>query len=887
VLVATVVLAGSVALSSGAAEPSRPAPPTLRLGDTARPLRQAVVLELRPDAETFSGTADIEVELHAATTVLWLNGTNLTVREAALRVKEATLVARMMPGGEDFIGFTFDRPVGPGAAWLHIEYAGVISRRDTEGLFAQQEGGDWYAFTQFEPLGARKAFPCFDEPNFKIPWNVSLRVPRELVALSNAPELSTAEHDDGTKSVTFAQTKPLPSYLVALGVGPFELVDAGKAGRNGTPVRIVTPRGKAREARWAVESTPGILALLEEYFGRPYPYEKLDHLAVPLFFGAMEHPGLVTYGQTLMLLKPEEQTISDRRRYAAIAAHELAHMWFGNLVTMAWWDDLWLNESFASWLGQKVTDRWRPEWQVRVSAPASRSNALWLDSLAAARKVRQPIASKHDIANAFDGITYVKGEAVLTMFESWLGEEAFRRGVRRYLAAHEWGSATASDFLAAQSAEAGRDVAPAFSSFLDQTGAPLVSARVECAATAAVVALEQKPYRRLGSRDASVKTWQVPVCVRYGTGATAGRQCTLLAGPSARLDLSSATRCPEWLLANDGESGYYRPRHERDMLTRLLENGGHRLTAAERVGIAGDIDALVSSGDLTAGEALALMAGLASDPNPHVVEAVVGVVRGLGEMVPEALRPRYAAFVRELFGGRARELGWTARPGEDEDTRLLRKTLVSVVVSKGEDAGLGGEAAALATRWLVDPRAVDPDMVAVMLSAAARYGDRALFDRFNDEVRKTPDRDRREKLFSALGSFRDQDAAGKALRMVLDEALDVRESFAVVWAANRDRDTRGRAYSFVQEHYDEIVRRLPEGSVFSTASYLPWLGGWSCTEDQRARLESFFKPRVPGILGAPRVLAEVLESIDLCIAQRRTQQPNLISFLESRGGPER
>lgn len=877
-LATALLFVGSLAFGQSAPEP---VPPKLRLGDAVRPVRQALELTLLPAEETFTGRVEIDLDLRVSLSVLWLNGTGLKVREASLLSNGRTLTARVIPGDEDVLGLAFDRPVGPGSGRLHIVYEGVMSRRDTEGIFAQQDAGEWYAFSQFEPLGSRRAFPCFDEPSFKIPWRVSLRVKKEHVALSNSPEVSSLEGEGGMKTVVFAETKPLPSYLVAVAVGPFDLVDSGRAGRKGTQVRIVTPRGRTQEARWAAEATPRILSLLEEYFDMAYPYEKLDQVAIPLFFGAMEHPGLVTYGETFLLQKPEEETVQGKRTFVSIAAHELAHQWFGNLVTMAWWDDVWLNESFASWMGEKITDRFRPEWEIRVSKVAARSSALQEDSLTTARKIRQPIETKHEIANAFDPITYAKGEAVLEMFEAWLGEDAFQKGVRRYLTEHAWGNATAANFFAALSAEAGRNIAAPFSTFLEQTGAPVISAEIRCGGGAPPrLSLSQRPYRPLGSRDASPKSWHVPVCVRYGVGSALGRECALLTEAAADLALASTTSCPDWVMANDGEAGYYRAGYGGNLLSKLLEDGGRRLTASERVGVIGDIGALVASGDLPVSDALDLVGPLAGDPNRQVVSSTIEIVRTVAEMVPEALRSRYAAFVRALYAQRARALGLRARPDEDEETRLLRQTLISIVGVEGEDAGLGAEALALSRRWLEDPRAVDPDMVEVVLRLAARYGDRGLFERLREEARKTQDRERRGRLLQALGSFRDPAIARAALAVALEDGIDPRETIDVVFTASSDPATRPLAYSFVKEHYETLVRRLPQGSVFSTAAYFPYLANRFCDEERRADVGAFFSPRAASITGGPRIVEQVLEGIDLCVAQRRVQQPSVVKFVE-------
>ena len=584
----------------------------------------------------------------------------------------------------------------------------------------------------------------------------------------------------------------------------------------------------------------------------------------------MENPGLITYGQSLILQLAEQAAPTTQREYASVCAHELAHQWFGNLVTMAWWDDLWLNEAFASWVGEKVLDRYRPEWEVGVTQVRTRSDALRSDSLKSARKIRQPVESEHDTANLFDGITYGKGETILAMFESWLGEEAFRKGVTTYLERHAWGNATASDFLAALSAAAGRDVSAAFSSFIDQTGAPLVAADVRCDGSARAV-LRQQPYRRLGSPEVA-KTWQVPVCVRLGPAA-AETSCGLVSGAEATLPLAA---CPAWDLPNAGMAGYFRVKMTGRELLDVLAPG--RLSKAERVGLLGDVRALVESGDLPASEALAVAAHQAPDPDWQVLLAVAGIVDGVDRHVSREQRPRYAAFVRGLFGRRARSLGWRARPGEDENTRLLRRSVVWRAAALGEDAGLGKEAVALARRWLDDPLALDPDMVDVVLPAAARHGDRALLDALAAEVARSTDRQRRAFVFEALGNFVDPSLLDRALGLLLDPSIDAREAVRIPFASADVPAAGERAYAFTRQHHETLVARLPA----EVGAALPLVGKPLCDEAQKADLLAAFKPSATKLPGGPHLLDQAVEAIELCIAERKVVRPSVETFLARR-----
>ena len=861
-----------------------PVPPKMRLGDSARPTRYALKLKVVPTEDVFSGTIAIDLALKEPVTTLWLNGSELKVGEATLEVDGRTSPVSTVDGGKQFIGFSFQKPAGPGNARLYVSFTGPVSSRDSRGLFRQQEGGDWYLISQFESHWARLAFPCFDEPSFKVPWRLTLEVRRHDAAFSNTPIESERDTNDGFKLVTFAETKPLPSYLIALGVGPFEVVDAAPAGRKSTPVRIVVPRGKSSQARYAAQVTPTILERLESYFDLPYPYEKLDLLSIPVptDFGAMENPGLVTGSQTLYLARPEEESVQFKRAFASVTAHELGHMWFGDMVTLAWWDDTWLNEGFATWIASKIIEQWKPEWLHGTSVVNQRNSSTSADSLTTARKIRQPIESEHDIVNAFDAITYQKGAAVLAMFERWVGEDKFRRGIRRYLAQHAWGNATASDFLAAVSEEAGRDIAPAFSTFLEQAGVPLVTVALRCeAGSKAKLSLSQERYLPVGSGSSTDQTWQIPICARYPAGRSDAKDCTLLAQKTGELDLASAQDCPAWVMPNDGGASYYRVRFEGNLLGRVLKAGGKQLTLPERVGLVDDLAALTRGGRLPYGEVLPLITGLAGDPNREIVQRAAEIVERLRDpLIPASLRPSYAQFIRHVFGPRAGKLGWTAKRGEAEDTVLLRPTLVGMVAYPGDDEKLQREARQLARKWISDHRAVAADVVPTVLHVAAKTGDRALFDELHAAARRESDRRDRRWLLLAMGAFREPEIAKSALALALSDEFDPRESFPIVVMAAAAPETRDLAYQFIKENFDRWLARLPR----DFGGHMPNLVEGYCDETHRADMGAFFKDRSTAFAGGPRRLANALERVDLCIAAKRVQQPSVEAFF--RGKPK-
>jgi len=853
--------------------------PKLRLGDSARPSRYAVDLTIVPDHDTFRGVVDIAVEIQPPSPNIWLNATALQIQDASFRSDSGTQAARVTPGGNDFIGLSFDRPIS-GRGVLHISYEGKISRNSSAGLFQMKEGDQWYVYSQFEPTDARRAFPCFDEPSFKVPWQLTLHVPKDNVAVANTPSLSETNEANNMKAVKFKESKPLPSYLIALAVGRFDVVDAGKVGK--TPLRIITPRGKAAEAKSAVEAIPQLLKLLENYFGTPFPYEKLDSVVMPISNFAMENVGLITYGSTLLLAKPGEDTINRQRDMAWVTAHEMAHQWFGDLVTSAWWNDIWLNEAFATWMERKIVGEWKPEWHADVTAVDARLGAMHKDSLVSARKIRQPIDSNDDIANAFDGITYEKGAAVIQMFETWIGKEKFRKGIQLYIKQHANGNATASDFEAAISSAAGRNIAPAFDSFLDQAGVPEVSVELDCTSRPRLK-LAQKRLLPIGSKGSTKQIWRIPVCVAYESDGSTHHQCEVLADPRSEMVLTEAKSCPSWILANDSEAGYYQVGYNEALVEKTLADKGSHLSLSERVGVLGNVDSLIGTGDISPRVALKLAVQFSNDPNWQVVASTVDIASLVkGKDVPDELRAKGAQFVRQVFGKRATELGWTGKPGESEDTRLLRQKLVPFVAGVGEQRELIDEAARLARGWLDTRSGIPQEMVIPVLHVAAEFGNQELFDRFHDAVLKEKDQRQRGRLLSALGRFRDPKLARAGLELLLSNDFDSRESFfPLLFGPLGYVETRDLPFQFVKQNLDKLLARLPREVGADYAADFALTGNAFCDASHRSEVQTFFQDRVKAYTGGPRNLAQTLERIDLCIAERKSLAPELASFLRA------
>lgn len=845
-----------------------PAPPVMKLGESVRPLAYSVDLTVLPDAAGFDGKVEIDIELARPLDFFWINGRELDVKRATLLVNGRLLAVTTVAAGEDFIGVRLPRTVPAGRARLAFEYSGRVSARDTRGLFRQQTGGDWYVFSQFEPIAARRAFPSFDEPRWKTPFSVSLTVKRDHVAVSNAPILAEDAAGAGMKRVRFATTPPLPTYLVALGVGPFDVVDGGTAGMNQTRLRYIVPRGRAAEARYARATTPRLLALLETYFGRAYPYAKLDSMVIPITeaFGAMENPGLITYRSGLMLATPEREDERFQQRYANVAAHELAHQWFGDLVTMVWWDDLWLNESFATWMARKIVQQFNPQWEATQGRERERQSAFRTDRLSSTRQVRQAVETRDDLGNAFDRITYDKGGAVLTMYENWLGQTAFRDGVRRYLKRHEWGNATAEDFFAAL-AVADPQVAEGFASFVGQPGLPLVDLELDCSARRPAVTLRQQRFlpARVDTSPAPSQRWAIPVCFRHEGQAGDQPLCTVLREHEQRIELPTGPACPAWLLPNPGGVGYYLSRlgarQSRGLATASLQ-------PADAVFLLGDQRQLASSAALPLARLLDLAGLLAADPSPEVAAAAAQAVADIHPALLDARQHlALAGWVREHFGARAAQLGWVPRTGDSDATLKLRGVVLPLVAQVGADAALRAQARTLALAWLGGDRARIGAGYRGLLETASKDGDAALFDAFVAALGQAADSATRIDIDVALGHFRAPTLRQRAFELALADGHDLRETRETYDAAGDDPENAPALLRFVTERYEELARSLGEDSV----ARMPRWHAQLCTPQERTAVQALYQGKLARVAGGERNLAQTLEAIDICVANRKLQ----------------
>jgi alanyl aminopeptidase len=830
--------------------------PIGRLGRDVLPVSQAIALELDPRKPDYTGSVDVVLDVKKPLRSIRFHAESMDLLAVTLTRQGSPskpIPLAVAPLADGQVEAVAGSTIPKGRHTLHIEFHNDFDT-EAKGLYRLRAGGEWYAFTQFEAIDAREAFPCWDEPAFKIPYRVTLTVPAGDAAIANTAEESAVEKD-GKRTIVFKATRPLPSYLLAVATGPLEFVPIPGTS---IPARVVTTKGQSALAGQAVAMTPPILAALERYFGSRHPYDKLDLIGVPEYwYGAMENPGAITYVDRVLLLDPKTVDDDAREHLAVDTAHEIAHMWFGDLVTMAWWDDLWLNESFASWMEDKIVGEVYPEFNSVVGEVKSAQRVMGYDSLMTTRAMRQPVLSMDSLLQSADSLAYAKGSAVLHMFENWIGPEVFRSGILAYLKAHADANATAGDLWNALGKASGRDVKAALSSFLDQPGVPLVAVEPLPGGRAR---LKQSRFLNSGATLPHRQLRRIPVTLRYPAGERTKTQRVLLNKAEQVVRLETETT-PAWIHPNADESGYYRWSVPPEVFSRLAADAGGMLDVRERVGFLGNASSLLNAGRLRGDEYVKVLEAFASDPDPEVVGNVLEGLEKIREtFFADGREAELAPLVRRCLAPALRRFGTAKREGEAETATVLRPRLLEALGDAGRDEAILSLMERLAAAYVAAPASVDPSLADTAVLLSAIRGDATMFDLYRErfETAKVP---AQRKLFlSALGSFRDPALADRALDYVLTGPLRPQEMMDIPRAQGAVPAERSRAFAWMTSHYDQIAARIPSDFMV----FMPYFAD-GCSRERIEAARAFFADPKHAPPGTSTELARVEESVGDCV----------------------
>jgi aminopeptidase N len=825
-----------------------------------------------PGSDSFRGHTDIDVEVAKPTRFIDLHGRDLKVTRAVATV-----------GGKDYVGtwtetdptgvarLVFAQPLPAGKAVLSFDYTGDIGRNPA-GLFRAEVGGQWYGWSQFESIDARSAFPSFDQPGFKTPFTVTIRNRPGEVAVSNAPEESNTL-EDGWQVHRFAPTLPLPTYLVAMMSGPFAVAESTvpptPERATPLPLRIVSEQTNKDKLTYALENSKTIVALLEDYFGQAFPYPKLDQITSPLMPGAMENAGADLYADSIIVLD-DAAPVGQKGTFGMVVSHELAHQWFGDLVTPVWWDDIWLNESFANWMGFTIGGKWGPDLGIADGALGEGIQAMDTDELIAGRPIHEPIPTNDKVDSAFDSITYGKGGHVISMIAAFMGPEKFQDGVRRYMAAHRYGNATSTDFFAAMADAAGdARITKAMQTFTDQQGVPLVTV----SGSDGHYTISQSRYAPIGA-SAPDTHWGVPVCMRR----SAERKCQLLADTSATFDFDGTGA----LMPNAGATGYYRfdlPAAAWDQLIATADT----LDGAEATAVADSLDASFRAGHATPAQVIALAEKLSANPDSTAADVALG---GLGSMrrsgvIGDRAQAAYRAWVGRLSQADLARLGFDptqgAYTGADPTEVQQRERLVSNLLF-ARDTELTGKLAAAARAYLAgDAKALDPAFMSEGFAALIDEGGLDAAKQVAAFGVASDDPVARPSALQAVARSGDATIAQWVLDSLDDSRLRPSEKTSMRLAVVATPETRELGFDWLTAHLDTLMKG--SGGIF-LATRVPAVASGFCSVERADEIAKRFRPVLEGTPGA-LTLDRTIERVRNCAALKDARGAEMSAALEA------
>jgi aminopeptidase N/puromycin-sensitive aminopeptidase len=846
-----------------------------RLPETARP--ENYKLTFTPDLENakFEGDETIVLRVLKPTSEITLNAVDIDFHEVTIVTGGTTQKATVAPDKEkEMVVLSVEKPLAAGPATIHITYTGILNS-EMRGLYlGKDDQGRKYAASQFESTDARRAFPSFDEPDYKATFDITAVADKGQVAISNYKVVSDTPGPGDKHTVKFATTAKMSSYLAALVVGNFEYVEGSV---DGIPIRVYSTPGKKEMGKFALEVAEQNVGYYDKYFGIKYPYGKLDLIGLPDFSaGAMENIGCITFREVLLLIDDKQGSVDLKKTIASVTAHEIAHMWFGDLVTMKWWDDVWLNEGFATWMSSKPLQKWKPEWNFGLDDVSGTGGTLNVDALDNTRPIHQAAETPAQIQELFDGIAYGKAAAVLRMLESYLGEETFRAGVNAYLKQHQYANATAEDFWDAQAKTSRKPVDKIMPTWVKQAGEPIINVKAQCSGNSTNVTVTQQRYYfdRSKFESPNDQLWQIPVCLK-GSATTGAAKCELLTKKEENLTLPG---CSNWVLANAGATGYYRVGYQPDTVRALAHDAETKLSPAERISLQNDIWASVRVGREPVGDYLAFAQGLQSDRTRAVLEDVLGRIDYIGQYLPnDSDRDTFRAWLRQFLTPIMKEVGWEPKPNESDEQRTLRSRVLTALGQDARDPDALAEARTIADKALADPASVDHQLAGSALSVAAIKGDADFYDKVMAALKNPKSPEEYYAYFFTLPQFTDP----KLLQRTLDFAIspDVRsqDALQLVTGVLGNQDGEKLAWNFIRQHWTEIEKA---GGPFASAQVVGATSGF-CDAGMRDQVTEFFNAHK--IAAAERTYRQSIERINNCIDLKSQQEPQLASWLGQHG----
>ena len=839
-----------------------------RLPTDVTPQHYSLVLEPNLKFATFTGKEEIDVTLAQPSTSITLNAVQITFQTVTITADGKTQTANVTENKPDEQAtFHVANTLPAGAATIHIQYTGILNDQ-LRGFYLSKTSRRAYAVTQFEPTDARRAFPSFDEPAMKATFSTTLIADKDDTAISNTNIVSDEAGPTADKhTIHFATTPKMSTYLVAFLVGDFQCV-SGES--DGVPIRACATPDKVQMGTYALHAAEFFLHYYDNYFGIKYPMPKLDMIAIPDFeAGAMENFGAITYRETVFLIDEKTASINARKLVAVDVAHEMAHQWFGDMVTMSWWNNLWLNEGFATWMESKAVAAWHPDWNISQDEALSLDNVLNYDAGKVTRAIRAKADTPAEINEMFDGITYQKGAAVLAMTENYEGKEVFRRGVHAYLEAHMYGNATAQDFWNAQTATSGKPIDKVMDSFIAEPGVPLLT--FSSPQNGSIMVFQQRFYLNPEMHAAQAQTWTVPVCFK----SSGDPQCELFSSSQHGLPVPSA----EVFYANANSRGYYRAEYAAADTSKILSVAETDLTPPERIGFAGNEWALMRSGRSSIVNYMILLSQLRNDPNADVIEGLSDALAAIDERIATPVdRKLLAAWVREQFRPAYEQLQ-NVSVSDSVAKRQLRATLFAVLGEIGRDPQIIAEAKQLTEKYIANQADVEPELAHPALVVASKNGDSHLFEQLQALSKTSNNPDVQTSALFSLANFRDPALLRRALDYATSGQVRKQDSALLFVTALRQRDTRPIAWKYIQQNWEKVHAQL----TTMMGGYLVGATGSFCSVEKSQQVQTFFTAHP--VMATQRSLQRATDSIHDCTVLRVAQQPKLTEWLAQQNLP--
>jgi len=822
------------------------------------------------EKETFRGRESIDVVLTEPSTTITLHAAEINFSEVTITSGGRTQTARVtVDAARETATFTVPQPIAEGKATIQIAYNGILNDK-LRGFYISKANGRKYAVSQLEATDARRAFPSFDEPAFKATFDISLMVDSADTAISNGKQISdTPGPDPGKHTLKFARTPKMSTYLAAMLVGDFVCREGTS---DGIPIRICSTPDKLGLTAFALEAAQQQLAFYNKYFGIKYPFGKLDIIGVPDFSaGAMENAGAITFRERLLLVEPSNSSLTTRKNVASVIAHEIAHQWFGDLVTMKWWDDIWLNEGFATWMENKPVAAWRPDWHVELDDANDTQTALGIDAMRSTRPIRMRVETPAEINEVFDGIAYQKTAAVLRMIESYVGPEAFRQGVTSYLKRFSYANAAGEDFWNEIAKVTGKPVDRVMHSFVDKAGAPVLSVETRCVANKTTeVDLSMSRFVGVPGAAREDQTWTLPVCLKGSSGQP---RCEVMDRPKQTFQLngceknSQGTDPPAAVFANANSRGYYFTEYSAEAV-RALARSSKAIEPVERLGLLGDEWWMVRGGRHDVGVYLDVAAAFANDSSSAVIRMLANRLATIGEdLVSPADQPAYQGWIRTHFGQQLSAMGLPGDAKDSDEVQMRRATLLDLVGIGGDDHDVQKRSRELATQYLKDPHSLPATIAPTVLRVAAMGGDRALYDQYLAKLGTLAAQPEEYYRFqSALPWFKDPALSKRTLEYALSPAVRTQDIGQILGTMMLQPWSQEMAWEFVQTNWQTIMKTL--GEFQGIPSIVGSAGGFCSTARAREVRAFFEKNPVPS---SQRGIQQTIERIENCAALKERQ----------------